>query len=127
MPLHYSDPGTEIGMNRSTNNKEFPLLCFSRASVSHLFYQSVVGSIQVEFSQVVPVSEDQVGLLFCTQVADRKHMPQDYLAMRNQQNAKTCQERASPDVDLQMVGSLGLSSKPSTHRQWKLPCVLMQR
>lgn len=51
---------------RSTNNKEFTLLCFSRASVSHLFYQSVVGSIQVEFSQVVPVSEDQVGLLFCT-------------------------------------------------------------
>ncbi len=31
-----------------------------------------------------------------------------------------------PEVDLQMVGSEGLSWKPSTHTQWKLPCVLMQ-
>lgn len=32
-----------------------------------------------------------------------------------------------PEVDLHTVGLSGLSWKPSTHRQWKLPCVLMQR
>lgn len=36
-------------------------------------------------------------------------------------------EHISPEVDLQTVGLLGLSSKPSTQRQWKLPWVLMQR
>lgn len=96
--------------------------------MSHLLYKSVVGTIQVEFSQVVPVRKDQVGLLFCTQIPDKNIWFRTELATSNQQNANThTHERALPDVDLQMVGSLGLSSKPSTQRQWKLPCVLMQR
>lgn len=33
--------------------------------MSHLFDKSVVGTIQVDFSQVVPVGKDQVGLLLC--------------------------------------------------------------
>lgn len=34
--------------------------------MSHLFDKSVVGTIQVDFSQIVPIGKDQVGLLLCT-------------------------------------------------------------
>ena len=60
-------------------------LCLSTSSTSgtrkgrdaYLFYQSVVGTIQVEFPQVVAVSKDQIGLLLCTQRPNRKRMLQD--------------------------------------------------
>lgn len=44
----------------------------------------------------------------------------------NQEHNRTRGE-GSPDVDLQLVGSSGRGTKPSTHRQWKLPWELMQR
>lgn len=93
--------------------------------MSHLFDKSVVGTIQVDFSQIVPIGKDQVGLLLCTDAKKTYASGSSWLqATIKIQDTHEC---ASPDVDLQMVGSLGLSSKPSTQRQWKLPCVLMQR
>lgn len=133
VPLHYLDPETEVGIVLkvlwSTNNNNFSLLFISesnRAGVSHLFYKSVVGTIQVEFSQVVTVSKDQVGLLFYTQIPGKK-TSSGFSWLWAPSKMQSTHKHALPDVDLQMVGSLGLSSKPSTQRQWKLPCVLMQR
>lgn len=43
----------------------------------HLFNKSVVWTIQIELSQVISVSKNQIGLLLCTQTSDKKHMHQD--------------------------------------------------
>lgn len=67
-----------------------------RTSVSHLFYKSVVGTIQVEFSQVVPVSKDQVGLLFCTQIPDRKYGLQDWIGYEQPAECTTHTSMAYP-------------------------------
>lgn len=94
VPLHYSGPETDVGTVLtgvwSANCKNFTLLCFSKSNwVAHLFYKSVVGTIQVEFSQVVPVSKDQVGLLFYTQTPDRKHMLQGWIVHEQPAKCKT--------------------------------------
>lgn len=95
VPLHYSDPETEVGTVLEgvweDNNNNF--LCFSGSNwdVSHLFYKSVVGTIQVEFSQVVTVSKDQVGLHFyiCQTKNKTKHVLQDWIGYEQPVKCKT--------------------------------------
>lgn len=88
----------------------------------HLFEQCVIGSIQVELPQVIAVSEDQEGLLICREgdVSVSGFALNSWLSVAH----LSC---FLPEVDLHMVGFSGLRLKPSTHRQRKLPCVLMQR
>lgn len=86
----------------------------------HLFEQSVVRAVQVELPQVIAVSKYEERLLVCRGTIYMRGLTLNALAVFSL-------PFSLPETDLHMVGFTGLGRKPSTHRQWKLPCVLMQR